>query len=95
MKKLVLAIVFALAGVTAASAQVEFRAGPGGLGVGVGPTHERHIRRDRSDDGPRTTVIRRERRDRDMVTGSTGCRTITVKERDDSGRRVTKRIERC
>jgi hypothetical protein len=30
-------------------------------------------------------VVRRER----------GCRTIIVKERDDMGRRVTKRIERC
>jgi hypothetical protein len=81
------------------------RAGPGGVAIGS------DVRRDRDwDRGDRTTVIRREgrdwdrgdrttviRRDRDRVysTGSTRCRTIIVKERDDMGRRVTKRIERC
>jgi hypothetical protein len=78
------------------------RAGPGGVAIGS------DVRRDRDwDHGDRTTVIRREgrdwdrgdrtvvRRDRVYSTGSTRCRTIIVKERDDMGRRVTKRIERC
>jgi hypothetical protein len=36
------------------------------------------------------------RRDRDMSTGSTSrCRTITVRERDDNGRMVSRRTEEC
>ncbi|HYY84482.1 MAG TPA: hypothetical protein VE686_08280 [Beijerinckiaceae bacterium] len=105
MKKLALALALTVVGATAASAQIEMRAGPGGVAIGS------DVRRDRDwDRGDRTTVIRREgrdwdrgdrttviRRDRDRVysTGSTRCRTIIVKERDDMGRRVTKRIERC
>jgi hypothetical protein len=91
MKKLAFALVFAVASTTAATAQVDFRAGPGGVGIGVD--------RDR-DRGERTTVIRRDRGDwdrgdRTVVRRERGCRTIIVKERDDMGRRVTKRIERC
>jgi hypothetical protein len=57
------------------------------------------VDRDR-DRGERTTVIRRDRGDwdrgdRTVVRRERGCRTIIVKERDDMGRRVTKRIERC
>jgi hypothetical protein len=102
MKKLALALALTVVGATAASAQIEMRAGPGGVAIGS------DVRRDRDwDRGDRTTVIRREgrdwdrgdrtvvRRDRVYSTGSTRCRTIIVKERDDMGRRVTKRIERC
>ncbi len=99
MKKLALALALTVVGATAASAQIEMRAGPGGIAIGS------DVRRDRDwDRGDRTTVIRREgrdwdrgdrRRDRVYSTGSTRCRTIIVKERDDMGRRVTKRIERC
>ena len=103
MKKLALALALTVVGATAASAQIEMRAGPGGVAIGS------DVRRDRDwDRGDRsTTVIRREgrdwdrgdrtvvRRDRVYSTGSTGCRTIIVKKRDDMGRRITKRIERC
>jgi hypothetical protein len=102
MKNLALALALTVVGATAASAQIEMRAGPGGVAIGS------DVRRDRDwDRGDRTTVIRREgrdfdrgdrtvvRRDRVYSTGSTRCRTIIVKERDDMGRRVTKRIERC
>jgi hypothetical protein len=101
MKNLALALALTLLGATAASAQIEMRTGPGGIAIGS------DVRRDRDwDRGDRTTVIRRDRdwdrgertvvrRDRVYSTGSTGCRTIIVKQRDDMGRRVTKRIERC
>jgi hypothetical protein len=101
MKKFALALALTVVGATAASAQIEMRAGPGGVAIGS------DVRRDRDwDRGDRTTVIRRDRdwdrgertvvrRDRVYSTGSTGCRTIIVKQRDDMGRRVTKRIERC
>ena len=101
MKKFALALALTMLGATAASAQIEMRAGPGGVAIGS------DVRRDRDwDRGERTTVIRRDRdwdrgertvvrRDRVYSTGSTGCRTIIVKQRDDMGRRVTKRIERC
>ena len=101
MKKLALALALTVVGATAASAQIEMRAGPGGVAIGS------DVRRDRDwDRGDRTTVIRRDRdwdrgertvvrRDRVYSTGSTGCRTIIVKQRDDMGRRITKRIERC
>lgn len=35
------------------------------------------------------------RRDRDLATGSTGCREITVRERDDFGRTVTRTRREC
>jgi hypothetical protein len=101
MKKFALALALTVVGATAASAQIEMRAGPGGVAIGS------DVRRDRDwDRGDRTTVIRRDRdwdrgertvvrRDRVYSTGSTGCRTIIVKQRDDMGRRITKRIERC
>jgi hypothetical protein len=103
MKKLALALALTVVGATAATAQIEMRAGPGGLAIGT------DVRRDRDyDRGERTTIIRRDRdrdfdrgertvvrRDRVYSTGSAGCRTIIVKQRDDMGRRVTKRIERC
>jgi hypothetical protein len=99
MKNLALALALTVLGATAASAQLEMRAGPGGVAIGT------DVHRD-WDRGDRTTVIRRDRdwdrgertvvrRDRVYSTGSTGCRTIIVKQRDDMGRRVTKRIERC
>ena len=89
MKKLALALALTVVGATAASAQIEMRAGPGGVAIGS------DVRRDRDwDRGDRTTVIRRDR-DRVYSTGSSRCRTIIVKKRDDMGRRVTKRIERC
>ena len=106
MKMLALALALTVVGATAASAQIEMRAGPGGIAIGSDVRRDRDwdrgdrsttvIRRDGRDfdRGERTTVIRRDR-DRVYSTGSTRCRTIIVKERDDMGRRVTKRIERC
>ena len=117
MKKLALALALTVVGATAASAQIEMRAGPGGVAIGSDMRRDRDwdrgdrttvLRRESRDwdRGDRTTVIRRDRdwdrgertvvrRDRVYSTGSTGCRTIIVKQRDDMGRRVTKRIERC
>lgn len=49
-------------------------------------------RRDRDYD---RRSSRNDRRDRDIATGSTGCRVVTVRERDDSGRMVTRETRDC
>jgi hypothetical protein len=72
------------------SAQVRFDVGPGGPSVRVGPSHEERWERRR--DFERRRFIRDDR----MTTGSiAGCRTIIVREQNDFGDTVTKRIQRC
>ena len=82
MKKLLLAFAL-MASATAASAQgVELRVGPGA-------DRERTIVRERRPVDEEVVV-----RHRGDVTGST-CRTVTVREEDDDGNRVTRRIRKC
>lgn len=92
------ALAFAAAtilGATAVQAQ-SVDIGPGGPSIDLRSNRQRErdfqrddIRRDRDDDR------RSSRRDRDISTGSTGCRTVTVRERDDSGRMVTRETREC
>lgn len=89
MKKLVLlATTAVLLASTPALAQVSIRAGEGGVGVRLGePNHRSRttIHQRRSPD----VIVRRDRDDDD------DCRTVTIRERDRFGNRVTKRIQRC
>lgn len=73
--------------------------GPGGPSIDLRSNRQRDrdmqrddMRRDREDDRRSS----RSRGDRDLATGSTGgCRTVTVRERDDSGRMVTRETREC
>jgi hypothetical protein len=70
-----------------ASAQVQFGIGPEGPNVRVGPDDDRVIERRR---------IERRGYDDRFGTGSTGrCRTVTIREEDDNGDIVTRRVRRC
>jgi hypothetical protein len=87
MKKLIIG--FAVAALLAPTAGFSqgISVGPGGLRMDSGDRYERRTE-------SRGDYDRRDgRRWRDGRRG--GCRTIIVKKRDEFGRRVTKRIERC
>lgn len=96
------AIAFAAAailGITGVQAQT-VDIGPGGPSIDLRSNRQRdrdfqreEFRRDRDDD---RRSSRGYRGDRDVATGSTGrCRDVTVRERDDSGRMVTRETREC
>ena len=94
MKRLLLAAAVSALGFgmlsSPSSAQVRFDVGPDGPSVRVGPSHD--DRWERRHDWERRRMIREDR----MTTGSVaGCRTIVVREQNDYGDTVTKRIRRC
>jgi hypothetical protein len=90
MKKATLLVAAALTGLSAlaatpSSAQVQFGIGPNGPNIQVGPDRDRHERR----------YIERRRYD-DLTTGSVErCRTVIIREEDDNGDQVTRRVRRC
>lgn len=71
-----------------ASAQVQFGIGPDGPSVRVGPDRDRYEGR---------YIERRRVYDRDdLSTGSIDrCRTVVIREENDDGDTVTRRIRRC
>jgi hypothetical protein len=73
---------------TPSLAQVQFGIGPDGPSVRVGPDRDRHERR---------YIERRRVYDRDdLSTGSIDrCRTVVIREENDDGDTVTRRIRRC
>ena len=72
---------------TPSSAQVQFGIGPDGPNIQVGPDRDRHERR----------YIERRRYDDDrLTTGSTSrCRTVVIREEDENGDEITRRVRRC
>lgn len=91
----VAAAVIGTTGVQAQSVDI----GPGGPSIDLRSNRQRErdfqrdeMRRDRDDE---RRSSRRESRDRDITTGATGCRVVTVRERDDSGRMVTRETREC
>jgi hypothetical protein len=83
MKKLLLTLALTASATVASAQGIEFRVGPGA-------ERERTILRERRP-VDEEVVVRRRQRD---VTGST-CRTVTIREEDDDGNRVTRRIRKC
>ncbi|WP_114943460.1 hypothetical protein [Microvirga calopogonii] len=73
---------------TPSMAQVQFGIGPDGPNVRVGPDRDRYERR---------YIERRRVYDRDdLSTGSIDrCRTVVIREENDDGDTVTRRIRRC
>jgi hypothetical protein len=91
MKKATLLAAAALTGLSAlaatpSSAQVQFGIGPNGPNIQVGPDgdrrYERRIERRRYDDRATTGSIER-------------CRTVIIREEDEYGDEVTRRVRRC
>jgi hypothetical protein len=76
-----------LVAATPTLAQVELGIGPSGPSVRIG----------RDDPYRERRYIERRRYDRDvMSTGSVGrCRTVTIREEDEDGDIVTRRVRRC
>lgn len=73
---------------TPSSAQVQFGIGPEGPSVRVGPDERRYERR----------YIERRRvyDDDDLTTGNVNrCRTVIIREEDEDGDIVTRRVRRC
>jgi len=70
------------------SAQVQFGVGPHGPSVRIGPDEHRYERR---------YIERRRVYDEDdLSTGSISrCRTVVIREEDEDGDLVTRRIRRC
>ena len=73
---------------TSSSAQVQFGVGPDGPSVRIGPNEDRYERR---------YIERRRVYDDDRLsTGSVSrCRTVVIREEDDDGDIVTRRVRRC
>jgi hypothetical protein len=73
---------------TPSSAQVQFGIGPEGPSVRVGPDERRYERR---------YIERRRVYDEDdLATGSVNrCRTVVIREEDEDGDIVTRRVRRC
>ena len=73
---------------TPSSAQVQFGIGPDGPSVRVGPNEDGYERR---------YIERRRVYDRDdLSTGSVDrCRTVVIREEDDNGDTITRRVRRC
>jgi hypothetical protein len=70
------------------SAQVQMGIGPHGPSVRVGPDSDRRYER--------RYIERRRFHDDRLTTGSVGrCKTVTIREEDDDGDMVTRRIRRC
>jgi hypothetical protein len=88
---LLVAAVLLGSGVVAATpsvAQVQFGIGPHGPSVRVGPDERRVERR---------YIERRRHFDDDrLTTGSVGgCRTVVIRDEDEDGNVVTRRVRRC
>jgi len=103
MKKLVLTFALSVLSAAAASAQgvyIEQRGGmAGGFEGGWDGDRGRHRGWDRGmrrgwDRDEERVVVRRSYRE-PSVTGSLGCRNITIRKQDDWGNTVTKRIQKC
>jgi hypothetical protein len=77
-----------IASATPSSAQVQFGIGPDGPSVRVGPNEDRYERR---------YIERRRVYDRDdLTTGSVDrCRTVVIREEDDNGDTITRRVRPC
>ncbi len=74
---------------TPSSAQVQFGIGPDGPNIRVGPDAERRR-------VERRYIERRVYDDDRLSTGSIErCRTVTIREEDDDGDIVTRRVRRC
>jgi hypothetical protein len=72
---------------TPSFAQVQFGVGPNGPTVRVGPDEDRYERR---------YIERRRYNDDRLSTGSVDrCRTVVIREEDDNGDVVTRRVRRC
>lgn len=74
--------------------------GPGGPSIDLRSNRQRERDYDREDARRDRDYDRRSSRsdyrgDRDIATGSTGCRIVTVRERDDTGRLVTRETREC
>jgi hypothetical protein len=71
------------------SAQVQFGIGPNGPNVQIGPDDNRRHER--------PYMERRRYRDDDRLTTGTvgGCRTMVIREEDEDGDIVTRRVRRC
>ncbi|MCB8819006.1 hypothetical protein [Microvirga rosea] len=82
------ALIGASAVATPSSAQVQLGISPDGPSIRVGPDEHRHERR---------YIERRRVYDEDRLsTGSVrGCRTVVIREENDAGDTVTRRIRRC
>ena len=73
--------------VTPSSAQVQLGVGPHGPSLRVGPDADRRYER---------RYIERRRYNDDFTTGSVRrCKTVTIREENDEGDMVTRRIRRC
>ena len=74
---------------TPSSAQVQFGIGPNGPNVQIGPDDNRRYER--------PYMERRRYRDDDRLTTGTvgGCRTMVIREEDEDGDIVTRRVRRC
>lgn len=76
-----------IAASTPSTAQVQFGVGPNGPSVRIGPQEDRYERRH---------IERRRAYDEDLSTGSVNrCRTVIIREENDDGDLVTRRIRRC
>lgn len=75
---------------TPSFAQVQFGIGPDGPSVRVGPDDDRRYER-------RRYIERRRAYDDDSLsTGSVNrCRTVVIREEDEDGDVVTRRVRRC
>jgi hypothetical protein len=74
---------------TPSYAQVQFGIGPNGPSVRVGPDDDRRYERRRYE-------RRRVYDDDTLSTGSVSrCRTVVIREEDDDGDIVTRRVRRC
>jgi hypothetical protein len=72
---------------TPSFAQVQFGVGPNGPTVRVGPEQDRYERR---------YIERRRYNDDRLSTGSVDrCRTVVIREEDDNGDVITRRVRRC
>lgn len=75
-----------LVAATPSSAQVRLDVGPEGPSVRIGRDDDRYERR----------YIERRRYDDRLTTGSVSrCRTVVIREEDDTGDIVTRRVRRC
>jgi hypothetical protein len=80
---------FGVVAATPSSAQVQFDIGPNGPSVRVGPDNDRRYER-------RYIERRRVYDDDRLSTGSIGrCRTVVIREEDEYGDIVTRRVRRC
>ena len=76
-----------IAASTPSIAQVQFGVGPDGPSVRIGPQEDRYERR---------YIERRRVYDEDLSTGSINrCRTVIIREEDEYGDLVTRRVRRC